>query len=450
VAAGFQLGFLVASLLLAIPCNSFRHRVVLSRDMLKSSSTFPEEASGSEPMKGIVAKHEASFLHSLTRAPVAISGETCSKEYRWPHDAADSGSFDCEWTRDYTCEGQQPSPNSKGAATADESLGFLCCCEGGLWSLDDPRWVPIDSTRSCEQNEEGIPRMAESDYLPEEHRSLGDCKRKCDSTPFCHAIDYYEETGWCNLYEVACSKPLKTDQGASSFRKSEYIMRSDGSSTPEIQLNVKGKACEENTQHITRIFDLDLSYGGFEACKVRCLESSSCSAFDYFEVTGHCNIYEVPCSEPLLEKDGASSYKRLPESDHSSSWISGASSFMSAKHSCVVGLLGTMNICLEASVGVDQIPFQTICRGVQASDAVGATGPAVKMTTGVQSTQCSEGPQGGQGYDCSADDLQACFATALQANDLQKALISTIHLYIAKVGPVCTTAINPCKALGLM
>lgn len=468
------------ALLLVFPSNGSRARV--ARDVVEKFNDLTEETSGPDAMKGIIAGDNGGlfgqFVAKLVQDQIAISGEVCAKEY--------SRSFDCEWTKNYNCENQPPSPN--GEASPDGSLAFLCCCMGGLWNLDEPRWIPIDSGKACEDSFPSLvplpvsvpavplvpnpfggggmkasPRLEGSDYLPEGNRSLYDCKRKCDSTPFCHAIDYYEATGWCNLYEVGCTNPSNAGQGASSYRKAEYIMRSDGVNTPEIEVNVKGKACEENDEHVTRLYGITIGSGGLEACKVRCLESSHCSAFDYFEATGYCNLYAIPCDTPTLEKDGGSSYKRLPVFDQTSSWLSNMGSFMGQKSSCVVGLLGQMNVCVEASMNIEQFPFQSICHGTEASEAlagavgmaVGATLKPISMTNGVKAgLQCQEGHYGGQGYECSYDEVRECFMHVLDfvpGNQVLKAAAGTMHFYVAKSGPVCSPDLmNPCKTMGLM
>merc|ERR1719316_2398557 len=80
-------------------------------------------------------------------------------------------------------------------------------------TLDTASWSIISSSAACEENNEGITRTSgKSGY------SLVTCKAACEGTAGCVAIDYYAQTGWCNFFDTACTTPLKTADGASSYR----------------------------------------------------------------------------------------------------------------------------------------------------------------------------------------------------------------------------------------
>jgi len=74
------------------------------------------------------------------------------------------------------------------------------------------RWTVIDSAKACETNNEGIKWTGAWSPL-----TLQECKEKCQSTDGCRAIDYYTESSFCSNYNVACSRPLATHHGASSY-----------------------------------------------------------------------------------------------------------------------------------------------------------------------------------------------------------------------------------------
>merc|ERR1712217_946265 len=76
----------------------------------------------------------------------------------------------------------------------------------------ETQWSIISSTAACEWNSEGISRTFGSDGF-----SLEACESKCLATTGCKAIDYYT-TGWCNLFDAACSTPRSTHDGASSYK----------------------------------------------------------------------------------------------------------------------------------------------------------------------------------------------------------------------------------------
>eukprot|EP00440_Ansanella_granifera_P042849 gb/GFBE01046456.1/.p1 GENE.gb/GFBE01046456.1/~~gb/GFBE01046456.1/.p1 ORF type:complete len:508 (+),score=140.30 gb/GFBE01046456.1/:1-1524(+) len=63
-------------------------------------------------------------------------------------------------------------------------------------------WPVISESYACETNSEGIVRLDGKDG-----HSLDSCKEWCRQTAGCLAIDFYESTEWCNIYDTACTTP---------------------------------------------------------------------------------------------------------------------------------------------------------------------------------------------------------------------------------------------------
>ena len=60
--------------------------------------------------------------------------------------------------------------------------------------------------------------IARSEMLGEDpSRTLQDCQQMCEVRSSCMAVDFYAESGWCNIYEDACTTPLRSEQGSSSY-----------------------------------------------------------------------------------------------------------------------------------------------------------------------------------------------------------------------------------------
>uniref|UniRef100_A0A7S4FXH2 Apple domain-containing protein n=1 Tax=Eutreptiella gymnastica TaxID=73025 RepID=A0A7S4FXH2_9EUGL len=77
-----------------------------------------------------------------------------------------------------------------------------------------PIWVPINETRACEKNSNGISR----DGYMKNVSSLDACKAQCAARSDCVAVDYFTTTNWCNFYQKACNSPTDSHEGASSYR----------------------------------------------------------------------------------------------------------------------------------------------------------------------------------------------------------------------------------------
>lgn len=75
-------------------------------------------------------------------------------------------------------------------------------------------YILISSSRACEANSEGITRnFGETGF------TLDSCRSLCNSERSCEAFDFFSETGWCNLFDRACSNPREMKDGSSSFQK---------------------------------------------------------------------------------------------------------------------------------------------------------------------------------------------------------------------------------------
>jgi len=76
-------------------------------------------------------------------------------------------------------------------------------------------WTIIDENAACERNNEGIERTFGASGF-----TLETCKARCIETVGCAAIDFYRDSGWCNLFDTACAIPLSTHHGAGSWTRS--------------------------------------------------------------------------------------------------------------------------------------------------------------------------------------------------------------------------------------
>merc|ERR1712012_1107098 len=71
----------------------------------------------------------------------------------------------------------------------------------------------ISADAACEVNDEGIKRT-----FGDKGFSLESCQKRCLETTGCVAIDFYTGSGWCNLFDEACSTPKRVGDGSSSYR----------------------------------------------------------------------------------------------------------------------------------------------------------------------------------------------------------------------------------------
>ena len=70
----------------------------------------------------------------------------------------------------------------------------------------------MHETASFEDNGEYLERM---EYRTTVH-NLDCCKKICEDTCGCNAVDYYKGTFWCNLYKEAGVRPGKRGDVATS------------------------------------------------------------------------------------------------------------------------------------------------------------------------------------------------------------------------------------------
>jgi len=111
-------------------------------------------------------------------------------------------------------------------------LGILLALLQGyfIWgSLSRPIWIPISTDKACEvcKDAAGCSKPA-SHYAPLRDRAA--CESHCEDMDGCQAVDWYNATGWCNLYTQACETPSADWDGASSFQIAVGCNMHNGSS----------------------------------------------------------------------------------------------------------------------------------------------------------------------------------------------------------------------------
>lgn len=76
-------------------------------------------------------------------------------------------------------------------------------------------WETLSTVLSCETSFDapGVTRMKYDEVL-----SLTCCKTLCEETCGCNAVDYYTDSGWCNMYRTACKRPRLKKEGSSSYK----------------------------------------------------------------------------------------------------------------------------------------------------------------------------------------------------------------------------------------
>jgi len=105
-------------------------------------------------------------------------------------------------------------------------------------------WTLISSTSACEENTEGIVRT----WGNYGFSTLGYCQTQCELTAGCVAVDFYTESAWCNTFDVACSTPRTTKDGASSYRLIPRTTTSPSTSTTTTSLattSASKPSCQE-------------------------------------------------------------------------------------------------------------------------------------------------------------------------------------------------------------
>lgn len=162
------------------------------------------------------------------------------------------------------------------------------------------RWVTINSSAACEQNAEGIHR---SSCLGAGY-TLGSCKLACQATSACVAVDFYRKTGWCNLFNEACTAPQRMKWDASSYK----LTGETAELSKDWAVISESAACEVNSENIRRTSALGAGHT-LSSCKLACEASKSCVAIDFYTSTNWCNLFDEACSTPQRKRYRASSHR---------------------------------------------------------------------------------------------------------------------------------------------
>ena len=81
---------------------------------------------------------------------------------------------------------------------------------------DKAAWVEVSGAAACETNDDPGVKIERISY--QELEGFDCCKRLCEETCGCIAVDYFWDTGWCSLYDKVCSTPKTVKDGASVWR----------------------------------------------------------------------------------------------------------------------------------------------------------------------------------------------------------------------------------------
>merc|ERR1712232_973160 len=110
------------------------------------------------------------------------------------------------------------------------------------------------------------------------------------------AADYYHDSQVCLLYHEACTVPLATADGASSYR----VKRS------AVWLEISDSAaCEGMVTPMKVRTGISTS----SECRAFCENLAGCIAIDHYNETGYCNMFTEACSTPIRIGDGAQSFR---------------------------------------------------------------------------------------------------------------------------------------------
>eukprot|EP00930_Biecheleria_cincta_P031059 TRINITY_DN21541_c0_g1_i1.p1 TRINITY_DN21541_c0_g1~~TRINITY_DN21541_c0_g1_i1.p1 ORF type:complete len:547 (+),score=96.16 TRINITY_DN21541_c0_g1_i1:77-1717(+) len=85
-------------------------------------------------------------------------------------------------------------------------------------SLSQPIWIPISLHKACQTSDDNgggpKPILAKAGMA----QGLHACESLCSSTEGCQAVDWFNETQWCNLYTEPCAQPTAEYSGSSSYQ----------------------------------------------------------------------------------------------------------------------------------------------------------------------------------------------------------------------------------------
>eukprot|EP00755_Sulcionema_specki_P036963 Sspe_Gene.22737::Locus_8697_Transcript_1_1_Confidence_1.000_Length_6825::g.22737::m.22737 len=119
-------------------------------------------------------------------------------------------------TKRRVCECRNTGPGATATETAALCGGDVCTpCPELLFQR--PTWSVISSVAACSANHNGTGALlAEVNTVG----GLAECQSRCEGEAGCVAIDYFSDSGGCNLYSTACTHPTAEGNGSSSHRLS--------------------------------------------------------------------------------------------------------------------------------------------------------------------------------------------------------------------------------------
>jgi hypothetical protein len=77
------------------------------------------------------------------------------------------------------------------------------------------KWSVISAVAGCETNTDS-PKVSRKSFA--EVLSLKCCKSLCEETCWCVAVDFFDDSGWCNMFTQQCKTPSLVKEGSSSHR----------------------------------------------------------------------------------------------------------------------------------------------------------------------------------------------------------------------------------------
>lgn len=97
-------------------------------------------------------------------------------------------------------------------------------------SLSQPFWIPISLHKACQTSDDvgGGPKPFLAS--PGMAQGLLACQTLCNSIEGCQAVDWFNETKWCNLYTEPCAQPTAEYSGSSSYQMAISCSFRNGSS----------------------------------------------------------------------------------------------------------------------------------------------------------------------------------------------------------------------------
>eukprot|EP00929_Paragymnodinium_shiwhaense_P111724 TRINITY_DN80011_c0_g1_i1.p1 TRINITY_DN80011_c0_g1~~TRINITY_DN80011_c0_g1_i1.p1 ORF type:complete len:542 (+),score=115.39 TRINITY_DN80011_c0_g1_i1:61-1626(+) len=227
----------------------------------------------------------------------------------------------------------------KGQACKNESKSTdmqveAALSSGSLTSLVMRRsvsWTLNHRSKGCESNEDHI-KPIDKRHLNADEAGLDGCKQWCTRDYRCHAIDYYNQTGWCVIYDAACLTPLSTADGVSSWwmlregvedsmvaeeesddEASGSVSVSPGTTTelPPYWFPIdETAACQGAASDIKAFREMaGGEHFSLQSCRQLCERSAMCTAVDWYRKTHYCLLYAEACEKAVSAHDGASSYR---------------------------------------------------------------------------------------------------------------------------------------------